>query len=277
MQIKQAKTQTEFMGQPVRRLPQTSTGFPIPYVLGKGWQHGLNEDEVKIVEEAYGHSFSNKEHDSYWKSIRFILDHEIDSIEEGNPLDLLKLRILQNRGQIISSLKDDGTAIPDFVLHNEEEETKVTASLYKRRDKAIVQLNKVAKSPLYIVAISNYLLPSSMWTTSEDTAYIRLRDYVEGVKPFDTNKGKNVDTFLATIELDKDFLYVSVDVKEAIKRNIIRKVGNSFKNILSDITYGRNKEEVITFLMNPANQDELGANSKNDLATSIRQQIKNKR
>jgi len=280
--IKQAKTNSKFMGQPVRRLPQTSTNFPIPFTNGE-WKHGLKEDndpekcEVRKVEKFFNHSFSNPEHNDYWGGFRFKLSHETDTIDSTNMRHLLKKRILQDRGQLVSSLRNDGTSVEDFVLYNEQEETNVTASLYKRRDKAIVELNKLSKTPLYIIAVANYLLPENMWVNNEETAYVRLRDFIEGREPFITQKGKNIESFFFAVELEKEELYVSVDVKEALKRNVIRKVGNSYQNMASGITYGRNTEEVITFLMSPANQDELGNNSKNDLPTSIRQQLKNKR
>lgn len=274
LKIKQAPTKTKKLGNSMRRFEQTNSFYEIPQVKGK-WQHGLKtEEEVKIVEEFYGESFSNMNSD-VWGNLKFKLSHFIEPIDyKEDPEQLLKLRVWQAMGVVAESLEESlSNGSSDFVLFDEEEEVTIKASLYQRKAEGFARLFELKKTPKHCIAIAKYLLPSSLQLDTLDKAYVKLTEYVDGKVL--KKKNEAVDSFFRALAMDKKELYVTVDFNEAFKTNIIRKNDKGrFYNPMSQTELGRTVDEAISYLSNPKNQDELGTGAKSDQPYSIRTQLK---
>lgn len=276
LSIKQAPTTFKKLGNTIRKFEGTESTFEIPYVKKK-WLHGLRSNkEIQKVESHYGRSFSNPEDNEFWGSLKFSLNHFIEPLSGlDNPEDLLKVRVLEASKILTSSYQDfisNENGDRDFILYDENEETSVTASLYEKRDLAVAELVNIKKTPKYLIAVAKSLLPVNMSIPSKDAAYVKLREYIDGkvIK----NKTEAVDKFLACLEKDKSILYVEVDFDEAFRKNVIRKNSNKrFYNPMTGVEYGKTKDEAVSFLMNPKNQDELGTGLKGDEPYSIRAQL----
>ena len=277
--IKQAPTTVKKLNHTMRRFEQTESTYEMNLKNGK-WQHGLrNQGEIDKVEEFYGYKFTDKSEEAmeFWSGLTFNLKHFIEPIESlDNPEDLLKVRVLQEAKVISSSLEDSvtGESNSDFILYDEDAEVKMTATLYQKQDEAFNKLFILKETPKHCMAIASYLLPSNTKIKDKDTAYVRLPEYIDGK----IIKGKNaaVSNFVNAVNMDKPLLYVTVDFNQGIRQNIIRKNSNNkYFNVMSGTEYGLNSDESIAFLMNPANQDELGTGAKTDKPYSLRYQLKN--
>lgn len=277
--IKQAPTTVKFLGHPIRHFEQTSSIHELAVIRGK-YQHGLrNAAEIKLVEDHYGVPFdrNNKDAVEFWSNFKVTLNHRVDALGSlDNAGDLLKVRMLQAKGKIAPSFDSiiNKESFAGFYLADEAEQTKMSATLYENRDEAISALVLLKKTPKHCIAIAKYLLPSSMVVKDKDTAYVKIREYIEG-KVVTSKKGAILE-FQDALALDKDVLYTTVDFNEAFKRNIIRRNSSGkFYNPMTSTEYGRNGDEAIAFLNNPKNQDELGTGGKTDKTYAIRYQLKN--
>lgn len=258
----------------------TESTYEIPFVNNK-WKHGLNEEELKIVENHYGHSFSNPEHYMFWASLTpFKIDHTIRSLDLTNPEDILLCGVLKEMKILAPSIEDSNNKVMAnylFALNIEGEEEELKLSIYQRFDKAIVSLTEVGKQPKYIIALAKYILPPSISINDSTKAYTKLREFLDCTLKTNQNRSKKeaLNIFENALEKDKGVLFTTVDFREAKKKNIIRLDSNNrLFNVSSGTVYGKNEEEAISYLLNPKNQDELGADKKGDKNYSIRYQLK---
>lgn len=233
--------------------------YEIPVVNGK-LQHGLTPEEAKTVEAFYGLQFDNPDHRSSWTNIVLEIKHSMKVIDPNNPADLLLLGVLRQNGILANTLEDvqlDPMAKYVFVMRNEGDEERQKATLYERVDECITKLSHINKeSKKYLMAIAKFLT-GSLTIGNEQLAYTKVRDYIDG--KYTRTQKEALNRFEDVLEMDKSKLFVTIDVKEAIYRNIIRRdVNQKFYNPLTSVVYGKTEEEVVDFLMRAENQDELG-------------------
>ncbi len=281
--IKQAPTKDFKLGLERHGLQYfeiTNSTYEMPYIRGE-WQHGLNEADKKTVENHYGHKFDNKDHFQFWADLGAVdLDHTIQGVDLSNPVDILKIGILRGMKVLANDIDEasDSMAGYGFYLSNVEEEEEHKSSLYERRDQAIADLLNIRKSAKYIVAFAKYTLPKGIQVNDATSAYIKMRDFLDGKLKTVNSKGKNdaLNSFEATKKLEKNLLYATVDYRMAVRQNIIRLNNDQrYYNTGSNTILGKNEEECVKFLLDPKNQDELGMGHKNDKTYSIRNQLKN--
>lgn len=258
---------------------QASSTYEIPFVNGK-FDHGLSKEQQKKVETYYGYKFDDPNAREFWASISVEIPHTLKMIDPENAEDLLLQSVLKKFGYLAPNLEEatnNKMAKYRFVLRNEGEEEEVKASLYDRQDAALLVLADLKmKSKPYMIALAQYLF-NEVGIENDVLAYTKLRELISGDALSLTKTKKNaLDMFEAAMKIEKVTLLVTVDVKKAIARNIIRKdINQRFYNATTGVTYGKTVEEVITFLLNPENADELGSTT-NPHPTSVRAQLKNK-
>lgn len=249
--------------------------WEIPFTNGK-FQTGLSDEDKLKVEEFFNRKFDDPGDFEFWSNYTIEVKHTLNPYDLENPRDLLEYSVLRLLKVAAPSLEeaDNPMASYLFVLHNDKEENELKASLYERVDEAIVELNKLKTTPKHLIAVAKYILPSNVGIGSNDKmAYAKLRELVNG--DLTDAKKTGVDTFFKVLNMDKTELYATVDFREAVKQNIVRKnMKQYYYNPLSQTVYGKNETEVIKFLLNPKNQDELGTGTKSDTNYSIRAQLK---
>lgn len=281
IQIKQAKSGDFKLGlerEGLSHFVNTQSTYEIPYIKGK-FQADLTEEQIKIVENHYGYTWngSTKEDFEFWSSLTLPpLKHRMAAFSVTEPEDIILVGVLKYMGVAAPSLGESQNAMGNykFVIHNQKEEEAHKTSIFENRHMAIANLFKIKDQKKFLVALCKYLLPAnaSIIGMTKERAYNLLSEFVEGKH----GKAKeSLDRFNAATSLNKELLYVTVDFKDAYRKNIIRKNDrNMFYNALSGTEYGKNEEAAIEFLLDPKNQDELGLDSKDDKPYSIRKQLK---
>lgn len=258
---------------------------PIPKRMGK-WNHGLTKEELKVVEDYYGHSFDNPDHDSFWNNQMFQIKHTRMVLRPDNPEDILKAGIIKTMGLAATSMQEvenNPMARYTFVIEDAAAEQEMATSLYEMQDECIVELNKLRNTPnseRYLFALAVHLFPQGMVGSISDIkastklVYTRLREFIDGNH---TETQKDGPTkFLAALDIDKGRMLVKCDVTEAIRHGVIRKdrTKNQYYNSMSQTVYGKSVDQVVDFLLQQDQEEELGIGS-NPPSWSIRTQLRN--
>lgn len=273
--IKQQPTTAFRMGleqEGLRLFESATTTYSIPHKNGN-FVHGLTDSEREIVEKHYGLSFSNPEHVNAWKSVIFTLRHTLEVIDTKNPESILK----QSVAKVIGEASDIDTNNKDsnFVITSDylDEEAKLTSTV--RADEAVSKLLEMKKTPKHLMAVAKYILPASSGIgKNPNNAYIKLREYLDGSL---SSKKEAISTFETVCNMDKSVLYTTVDFKEALTCNVIRRdKDNYFYNTVSTCKYGKSEKESVEYLMDVKNQEELGTWADDDAPYSVRAQLKSK-
>lgn len=276
--IDQVKTEDFRLGlekEGMQVYPDATQSFPIPRVKGK-WNHGLTKEEQKIVETFYGYSFENPAHNEFWGDITFTIKNHLSSLDMSSGDNILKVSIMKQLGMCASSM-DEVEENPNnkyvFVVKDRNEDNNKKLSLYLRQDKAKAELLKIMNtSGKYLRALAFVGTPNPYELgDSNELAYTRLRELITG--EFTNKKSEGIDKFNTILEIDKPRLYCMVDVKKAIRKNIIRRNAKmEYYNPVSGVVYGKGEERVVTYLLDPTNQDEYGT-SKDAPQFSIKKQL----
>lgn len=280
--IKQAPTDEFRLGlekEGLQLYEQATSSYEIPYVNGK-FNHSLTKDQQKIVESYFGHKFDDPASKDFWSSMHVEIPHTIKVIDFKNANDLLLYGIMKSYGILAPSTE---AALTDkmskyvFMVQDDHEEEQVKATLNERRDVAIISINDIrSKSKPYLIALAQYIF-NELGIESDTLAYNKLREFIDGqmLSLSKTKKGA-LEIFEKALEIEKAKLYVIMDVRKAVAKNIIRKDANQrFYNSLNGATYGKTLDDVVEYLMRPENTEELGSmNSPHP--TSIRAQLKNR-
>lgn len=274
--IKQAPTDRFMLGQELQYFENAEITTEIPLKNGR-IPYTLTDEEKKLVESHYGLELDNPEHINLWlEKVTFETKPTIDVIDDTNPEHILKKGILLANNTYAPNLEaaNDYMQGYKFVVYDEEQEAENKATLYEKYDEAIIKLGKLRKRKKKLLAVAKYILPSTTGIQSNvSKAYTLLRDWIDG-KFDNTSRREAIDALIRTILMDEAELYVTVDFKEAYKRNIIRTdTEGYFINAASGTRLGKNQAEAITYLMNPKNQDELGMGKTSDKPYSIRYQL----
>jgi len=254
-----------------------------PAILHGKVVHGLAGGDVKLVESHYGRPFSDTE---FYGQLIITVEHTPTPIDPSNGEDILKLGLLKAEGKLAPSIldQDDVNKNYEFVLSEEGQDEEVKASVYRRRGKAIAALDEMdRKDRDYMVTVAKYLTNFSGGIKTTDQAYAKLTEFIEG--KLSAKAGEAIDVFLDALDesyggkLPRQELNVRVDIERALKTNIIRfdhSRGCYYNVANADSNYGRNKDEVVSYLLQPSNMDELGTGSSKDKPYSVRLQLHKK-
>lgn len=252
--------------------PGAVTSVPIPYT-NTGWQHGLDDEQRRLVERHYSKSFSKKDDDWFWAGLFFEIPNDGAHIDLSNPEEVLKVSVLKQLGHL--TLDPSNQVGYRFSLFNQAADDAAKATFARQKAKAIAQLDELSKDEPYIVALARIISGHNKVINTGDGAFVVISDFIEGGQ-------KNVAAFTEKLDptlggkLPKERAIVICVVKDAIKRSIIGfdRQANSFHNrALAGSNYGRTEEDVVTFLLQDQNADHLGFGNDSDEPYAIRRQL----
>lgn len=286
--IQQAKTNRAAMGLEKHGLSvfENANTTYSPAVVGGKVMHGLeSREDIKVVEEYFGHSLSSSSDLKFWANVVVTMPHTNYIINPNSGPDVLLMGLLKASGELAPSIEEqaDPNRRYKFVLYNATAIDEAKASVTLRRGKMVTKLTELyEKEPKYIIALCRYL-----WDFREgqirnaEQAFGKLTEFIEG-KMTKGSKSDPIEKLKDALDpkyggnLSKETLYISLDVRDAIALNIIRfDTGKQyfFNAAAEGSNYGRTTEEVLRFLAAVTNSDHLGAGSKDDQPYSIRLQL----
>lgn len=250
--------------------PECQTTLEIPMIKRK-FNLGLSDEEKKAFENYFNVQFDTPEGYEFLSNYRIELRHDVNPKDHNKMEHLFDLAILKaNGGMGVVQFEDDEDFFGKrpFIATNEEKEIKDEVGKKQTRNKAIKSLEELAKKKTSLIKYAKYIFDLGAAEISEDIAYKRLDDYI---------MGGQADKFLNIMSLDPDYVDTVVTVKDAITHGIIR-LGQDqwYSNYANQTKLGRNLEEIVNYLNNPNNQDQLGLGSKDDLPYAIKRQLKEK-
>lgn len=274
--IKQARdTRTPRMGLEQLGMtctPGSVTSVPIPYT-NTGWQHGLDDEQRRLVERHYSKSFSKKEDDQFWASIVFEVPNDGTHIDLGNPEEILKVAVLRQLGHL--TVDPSNQVGYRFSLFNQAADDAAKATFARQKAKAIAQLDELSKDEPYIVALARIISGHTKVINTVDGAFVVISEFIEGGQ-------KNVIAFTEKLDpafggkLPKERAIVVCVVKDALKRSIIgfdRQLNSFYNRALAGSNYGRTEEDVVSFLLQDQNTAHLGFGNDSDEPYAIRRQL----
>ena len=204
----------------------------------------------------------------------------ITSLDLNDPSDLFNYYILKSKyGMVAANIEEATHPLRNykFYVANDKEETAKKVSkkeLILSAQAALLQMKK--KEPKRLIYMSKFILPNSFGIKDVDSAFLNLTEYVDG-KIIPMNEVP-YQKFLDYNEMTNEELFAKVDIKNAIRLGIIRKMKNGeYLNHLSGNVLGRTEDEIYNYLIQPQNQEELGTGTNVDSVTSIRYQLTNRK
>lgn len=267
------------------RFPGTKVGF-IPFMFQNGnYRHGLDDtkdvEHRKFVETQLlnGDSLDSEVGRNYLSKFLIEFDSEVSFIDTDNAQSLLKYYISKaDKSQIAGSRKEakEQTMYPRmFVIQELGEDAKEKLTIKQKANKARAKLSELEQSPDYLIALAQFASPSSLGIKDIDAAYLYLDGLLSG-QYTDDSELIGVNRFFDCLKVEKEIIFTSSIVKEAIYKNVIRKEKGIFVNPATGTALGRSEDEVVQYLSRDENQEELGMGSSADKHFSIRVQLKNK-
>ena len=163
---------------------------------------------------------------------------------------------------------DEGAKLFPFVLVDEQKEIEGKVSRKVTKNNALRELSDLEiKDKKLMVKIAKYLFNLNLDLTATQ-AYDKLDDFIN-------QSTGNAEQFLKVLKVDKEWMDTTVLVKDAMNAQIIRRGEDQvYVNFANQQRLGRNLEEVVKYLNNPDNQDQLGTGGKNDQPYSSQAQLK---
>lgn len=265
------------------KFPGTKTVI-IPFKQMNGhYRHGVtNETHREFIEKNFfgGESLESEVAKDYFRTCMVELNPDITFFDTENPESLLKYYIAISAPEIVAPSRADAKSksmsVRPFIVEDGVEIKKEQLSIRQKTNKARAKLAELELEPNYMLVLAKYLAPANAGISDSEKAYIYLDDLLTG-KYTNDSELIAVNRFNQALSVDREILYISSDVKEALYKNIIRKQGGIFTNPISQTPYGRTEEEVINFLSQDMNQEELGTGTQLDKPYSIRFQLKNRK
>lgn len=270
--IRQNTEQANIIGMEkigISMFPNTNVCFSIPYINGE-FRHNLTSKELKVVEEHYGVKFNTERGKEFYSTMAMTIPTGVYTLDLDNAKDLLFYKVTLGTGAIAPDLETAKNPMCKslFYFYDGEEEEKLVADENAKMTDAIIALADIrAKEPERLVILAKYLLKKNKFTV--DTAFNALSNkIVKDSKSF-------VPAFNTALKSDKKVVKVSVQVVEAIDRGILkRNRAGQYVNPITTTEYGKNHEEIISFLLNPKNSDELGTGGDKDKPGSLENLLK---
>ncbi len=187
------------------------------------------------------------------------LDGEVD------PYDRIKLHAIRAGGFSIvaKSLKDAKSSQtgPKFYLDTVEETLTTRTELIKVKNKAISELQGLFDSNttklMYISKVVDADSVQYTTNTPNDILYENMDEYING-NGAESNKKRAATQFLEVSKLDMEELKIRALIKDGLYyRFITTKAGGWIEPIDSGIRLGKRPSEVLEFLKDPNNEEQL--------------------
>jgi hypothetical protein len=254
--------------------PDTNSEFPIPFVNGK-FDTGLDKtpDKKSYFEDLLlgGQSFESIAGQEFLNNFIIDLSHD-ETIMPDNPMNQFKIHLLNyhNGFGLIKVTDKPSGPIDTFLFEMVDQRKELTERVTKKQVfiKAGALLQDMwEKEPHKVLLLGKFLFEVNSGIETPEAAYDKIADYIE-------NYGQ-AQHFLRIVDTDLEMMEVTVDVKNAIMKNIIRMENNRYVNFVTKTIMGKNMEEVVRFCLDPKNQDEYGSGASSDGAYTIKSQLKN--
>lgn len=187
------------------------------------------------------------------------LDGEVD------PYDRIKLHAIRAGGFSIvaKSLKDAKSSQtgPKFYLDTVEETLTTRTELIKVKNKAISELQGLFDSNttklMYVSKVVDADSVQYTTNTPNDVLYENMDEYING-NGAESNKKRAATQFLEVSKLDMEELKIRALIKDGLYyRFITTKAGGWIEPIDSGIRLGKRPSEVLDFLKDPNNEEQL--------------------
>ena len=255
--------------------PSTSCTFEIPVKNGR-YLLGMTDEQ----EEEFARYFTSKSKDSdEWKEWLSKRTFSVGSEQKILSLDRMEdkfdyhvfIKANPQTNFIAKDKKSAEEAIGNykFVVVNQELEIEDEVSTIKAKNKGRAALTDIQDDDKELLKLAHYLFPVK-GVTNGLIAYKNLETYISQSK-------ENALNFLSLLKEDPDKILVTVSVKRAVEKNIIRRGQDQwYYNHISGTRLGKSLEDTIKYLLDPKNQDELGTGTKDDSPVTILSQLRSK-
>lgn len=270
------------------RFPGCKSGMP-PFKFQNGtYRHGMplvngkKSEERLVVEQALlnGDDLDSTEGKRLLSNFLIEFGSDVQFLNLDNPEDLLRYYCILASQDFVAPSRADAKAKSmshrAYVIEEYGEDKKEKLSIKQKVNKARAKLSELDTTPEYMIALAQYIAPANAGIKTENDAYIYLDEVISG-KFNDGSELAGANRFFGSLNVDKEIIFVAAIVKEAINKNIIRKVQGIYSNPLTKTTLGRTEEEVINYLIQDEAQEELGLDLATDKPYSIRYQLKNRK
>lgn len=224
---------------------------------------------VEELERYFGAGTLDPFNEAFWKDRKILLNKKTTFLNLTNPEDKLNYYIIKGGGifEIAPSYESaiEGSTQKRWYLIEPEHYADISAIDDKVFNKAISKLVKLEEEGTLddMLLVHKLLITSDRGITRQtpkSAIYKDLSGFING-KIIKTDKRKAPKNFVDTVELiskDKKKLYITAYVKDANYFNFLTvSEDGQLQNIETRTKYGTTLEKAVSFLSNPANQDEL--------------------
>jgi len=259
----------------------SDTVLDIPKVNGRYNFSNIPPDELKAFQEFFGVDFESKEGKEFLDDYQIRISSGITALDMKNVEHRFQRYVLESMQTLVApSLEAALSPMARFKYYIADEVAETESRISKKEmlyEAATKLFTLKQDSPKYMVALAKYLLPANAGIgDSAVLAFDKLDKFINNELEINAIKFSNARTFLATLKLDKEFIYVTVDVKMGILKNILRRDSDGwYFNTASGTKYGKNVSEIVDFLTNPKNIEELGTGTGSDAPYALRMLLRN--
>jgi len=203
----------------------------------------------------------------YWSTVTFSIGNEGKSLDPKDPHQLILIIAAEAGGfdDVAGSYDEAKSSAkpPKFYLERRKDTKVQEARLKQLRDKAIYELYKIRQEePQKLFWFAKNLLPIANQYKKTDPIeiwYSDLSSFIEGTG-IEQDKKKAPVKFITMTEKEMDYIQIRAYVLEAaFLKHLITKADNRIYNRETNTMLGGNLEEVVEFLKQPVNQNELDA------------------
>lgn len=258
------------------KFPKCNSEMEIPIANGKHKLGMTKEQEDTYAQYFVGSDSSSSEWKEWLNSFTFKAPYEEKTLDLSLMEDSFVYHVFIKGNPDLCFIAPSRKFAEDhplsnykYFVANEQQDAEEEVSTQKLKNKARAKLVEIQDDEIELIKIAHYLF-NVRGITNSTSAYKTINNSIDESK-------ESASRFIRVFDESSDFIDVTVTVKRAIEKNIIRRgQDNWYYNHASNTRLGRNQEEIIEFLMNPKNQDELGTGSKNDSPLTIKKQLKDK-
>ena len=229
----------------------------------------LGGQTIKVTDEDFWGKVKlmRSNNDDFFAQIKMICGNDPIYLDPAkDPLDLIKILAIEAGGfSIIAPSLEVARKMnkpPKFYLDKLEDTVSLTVNLKKRRNKAGALLEKLFDKDFnklfYVAKVIDTNSVQYRKTTSKDVFYNNMDLFLDGKLDGNTHKGKNIDKFIETAELDMETLKLRSIIKDGNFLRLIATRGDGgIYDLKSGAMMGKTPTEVVEFLKNPLNDNIL--------------------
>jgi hypothetical protein len=203
---------------------------------------------------------------SFWSKVNIIVGNSPLFLDPTrDPMDLIKLFAIEAGGfsTIAKNLKDAKSrpTPPKFFLDKQEETSSIRTELTKLRNKAKVLLQTLYDTDptklFYVAKVADGNSAQYVRRTPPDVIYENMDTLIDG-NGIERNKRRAIDLFTNAAKQDLETLKIHAIVKDASYYQFVRvRADGALYLVNGGSIMGKNVNDVIEWLKNPMNENEL--------------------